>query len=130
MLTESMSVPFTFTDLYGGFAEGTGIARLDPAGLILEFEVKEALFGLLKSDVRQVMIPTTEMASIDLAKGWLRTKIIVRTNSLRTASEVPGSQGAEIVLCVARKHRALAQELVSTLNLTLCAHHLKQMEDS
>ncbi len=130
MLTESISLPFTLREVYKGFAEGRGVLRANPDGLILEFQVKDALFGLLSSGVKEVGIRIDEIASIDLRKGWIRTTVIIRAVSLKTLCDVFGNEGAEIALRVSRKDRALAEELVSMLNLRICAQDLKKMEDS
>lgn len=130
MLTESISLPFTFTQVYQGFGEDGGVLRATPEGLTLEFEVKEALLGLLKSGVKEISIPMREIASVTLKKGWFRTRLIIRATHLKTLREVEGNQGAEITLRVSRKDRALADELVAMLNLRLCAQDLKKMEES
>jgi hypothetical protein len=130
MLTESISLPFDLPGVYQGLAEGRGMLRAHRDGLILEFQVKDSIFGMLTSDVKEVTLPIEEIASLELRKGWIRTRITIRTTSLKTLSAVIGSQGAEITLRVSRKHRALAEELASMLNLRLCALDLKKMEES
>jgi hypothetical protein len=130
MLTDSICLPFGLPEVYQGFAEGNGILRASQDGLILEFQVKDSLLGLLASDVKEVVVPIEEIASLELRKGWIRTRIIIRATSLKTLSDVTGNQGAEITLSVSRKHRALAEDLVSMLSLRLCARDLKKLQES
>ena len=85
-----ISLPFKIPDAYKGFAEASGIEKASRAGLILEFEIKDGLFGVLRSGVRDVRNPLSDIASVNLQKGWFRTKLVVRVKSLSALSEVPG----------------------------------------
>jgi len=45
------NLPFTIPDLYADFAEAQGIARLDDDILILEYQTKDSIVGMIKSDI-------------------------------------------------------------------------------
>jgi hypothetical protein len=130
MLYDSITMPVEFPEVYHGFAEAKGLVRSNPAGLVLEYEVKDAMFGLVKSDVKSLHIPLEELAEVHLTKGWFRTHLTLRAKRLQTLADLPGSNSAEITLKLARKDRSLAEQLVSFLNLRICEHDLKRMSDN
>lgn len=128
MLAESVSVPFTIPHLYGGLGEGSGIATAGRDGLSLEFETKDAVLGMMKSGVRDVTLALGDLVSVKLDKSWTNTKIVVRARSMKALADVPGSEGGEVTLYVARKDRALAERLVSVLTFELSEHALQQAD--
>lgn len=129
MLFDSITMPVELPEVYQGFAEAKGLVRSTPSGLVLEYEVKDAMFGLIKSDVKHLQIPLEELAEVNLTKGWFRTHMTLRTKRLQTLADLPGSSQAQITLKLARKDRSLAEQLVSFLNLRICEHDLQKMSD-
>jgi hypothetical protein len=83
----------------------------------------------MKSGIKDVTIPLSQIASITLNKGMWSTKIIVRGKSLRTVAEIPGCEREQAVLCIDRKDRDLAENFVLTLQLHLSEQALKQIEE-
>lgn len=61
-------------------------ARRAGADLILELEVKDGFFGMLKSGVREVRIPFDDLADLELHKGWFSTKLCIRTRRMTVSS--------------------------------------------
>jgi hypothetical protein len=118
------SLPFSIPHVYEGLANAKGIARVEAAQLILEFEVKDGLFGMIKSGVREVRIPFDDLADLELHKGWFGTKLSIRTRRMATSSQIPGSEAGIARLHVARKDRPTAEMLVSTLLLDLSERQL------
>jgi hypothetical protein len=47
MPDQSITLPFKVPDLFGGFAEGKGLAKASPSELVLEFVVKDTVLDLL-----------------------------------------------------------------------------------
>jgi len=114
------AVPFDYEELYGGLANCHGLVRLDRKDLCLEFQVKDAVVGVLKSDVKEVRIPTSELASVRLEHHWfgLSTKLAIQTNRLEAAKDVPGMNQGRLVLSIARRDRPAAERLVAELALS------------
>jgi hypothetical protein len=127
MLPQFVSLPFSIPDVYQGFAEAGGIIKASKAGLILEFEVKDALVGMLKSGINEVQIPTNEISFIDLKAGWFRTRLIIRTRSMATLGNIPGSKPGQIALRIARKDRDIAKRLVSVLMMSMAERELDSL---
>ncbi len=116
MLAGSISLPFSMSGLYGGFGGLQGIVRLDECALVLEFEVSDAVLGLLKSQIKKIEIPLQEIQSARMEKGWFSATLTIRVNNLAVLSEVPGSEGGEAELEISRKDRPQAELLVLALN--------------
>lgn len=115
------TVPFTLDHVWGGFGEGAGLLHDEGNQLRLEFEVKDGVFGAIKSGVKQVQIPFDDLVSVTLTKGWLGTswlgvKIVIQARRMDVFQEVPGASQGKIELCVSRKHVAAAEKFVDNLH--------------
>jgi hypothetical protein len=115
------TVPFTLEQVWGGFGEGSGLIHDEGDRLRLEFEVKDGVFGAIKSGVKQVEIPFDELVSVTLTKGWLGTnwlgvKIVIQTKRMDALKDVPSASQGRIALCVARKNVAAAEKFVDNLH--------------
>jgi len=127
MLPEFVSLPFSIPNLYQGLAEARGILRTNAAGLVLEFEVKDGVVGMLKSGIKEVRLAIDEVSHIDLKEGWFRTRVFIRANRLAALSSIPGNESGKIALQIARKDRTLAKALVSGLKLSLSEKELERL---
>ncbi len=115
------AVPFTLGSLYGGFGQGEGLLREEGDHLCLEFQVKDAVAGILKSGVRRARIPLKDLVSVTLTKGWLGTTWLGVTINLQAARmetfrDVPGATQGRIELHVARKDCDAAERFVAGLH--------------
>ena len=112
---EATRLPFSIPGTYQGFAEVAGLATLDGDALVLEFEVKDAVLGLLRSGVEAVRLPVDDLASVSLDQSWLHADLVVRARSMRSVRELPGSRQGQVSLRIARRDRATAEEFTATL---------------
>ena len=124
---ELPSLPFVIPNVYEGLAVARGMARASRGGLILEFEVKDSLVGMIRSGVREIQIAIDDLDRLDLRKGWFRTRLFVRTRRMVTLDKVPGHQAGIIELRIKREDRAAAQALVSQLMLMLSERELERL---
>lgn len=112
-------VPFTI-DVFGGLGTCEGLLLGEPDCLSLQFQVKDAVLGVLAGEVRQVRVPLDKLVSVTLTKGWLGTtwlgvKIVIQAAELEPLADVPGMSQGRVELCIARKDRAAAEEFVDDL---------------
>ncbi|MGO9464461.1 MAG: hypothetical protein ACLQIB_46875 [Isosphaeraceae bacterium] len=112
-------VPVALPSHYQGLAESSGLLRDDGGDLVLEYQSKDAVVGILKSGVRQARIPRDMIASVAIEIGWfgLGTKVVIQTTSMQPIADVPGMDRGRLVLGVARKDRASAERLAAALSL-------------
>jgi len=122
------TVPFIIPEINSGFQQAEGLLKLAKEQLELEFEVKDAILGLIKSGVKDAVIPFSELKSIEFKKGWFSTKIILEGTSMKTFNELPGSELATCTLKVKRKHREDAERLISQARLQLSEYKLDQFD--
>ena len=122
------TVPFIIPEINSGFQQAEGLLKLATEQLELEFEVKDAILGLIKSGVKDAVIPFSELKSIEFKKGWFSTKIVLEGTSMKTFNELPGSELATCTLKVKRKHRDDAESLISQARLQLSEYKLDQFD--
>ena len=115
MSNQSITLPFRVPDLFAGFAEGKGLAKPGPAELTLELVVKDTVVNVIKSDVKQISVPRAEIASVSLRRGWFGAKVLIRVKSLSWLADLPGCEGGEVWLYIARRDRDLAAAFVKAL---------------
>ena len=116
MSEQFTTMAFSVDDLYGGFAQGTGLAKASPSELVLEFIVKDSLFEVLKSRVKEIRIPRSEIDSVWLKSGWFGTSVRIRVKSLKWLAELRGGDNGEVTLHVGRRERQRAAEFVAVLS--------------
>jgi hypothetical protein len=119
MLPAGFSLPFSIHHTYQGLAIVNGVLQTSETDLIVEYETKDAVVGMVKSGIRQVRIPGSELSTVVLKAGWFRTRLFIRTKGMAALAGVPGNEAGQVVLTIARKDRKAAQALVSALLLYL-----------
>ncbi len=124
----AVSVPFFF-DVYEGFGQVAGILSTTKTGLSLQYEIRDALIGTIKTDLRKIFCSYADIADLDVKAGWFRTRIFIRLNTMESLKDIPMTHAGEMVLSVKRKHREAAVELVSRAKLSLSEYHLEMLEN-
>ena len=109
-------IPFSL-EIFGGLGECNGLLKHEEKYLSLEFQMQDAVAGILKSDVKHVKIPLDDLVSLMLTQGWLGTnwlgvKLVIQTNRLDTLKDVPGMSQGRIELSIARKDVEDAEQFV------------------
>jgi hypothetical protein len=110
MPDQIITLPFSVPDLLAGFAEGNGLAKGSPAELTLEFVVKDSFLNLLKSGMKEIRIPRSEIDAVRFKRGWFGAKVCIRVKSLKWLADLPGCDSGEVTLHIARRDRDLAGE--------------------
>jgi hypothetical protein len=108
------SVPFTI-NVYGGLGECDGLLRPDGDALVLEFQVRDSMFGLIRGKATTVRIPLADLEAVELRRVWLmRTRaLVIQARSLLTVAAVPGSRQGRVELAIARADVPAAERLVA-----------------
>jgi hypothetical protein len=115
MPDESITLPFKVPDLFAGFAEGKGLAKVTAAELILEFIVKETVLEIFKSGMKEIHIPRSEVDVVRFKRGWFGAKVCIRFKSMKWLAELPGCEHGEVILHIARRDRDRAAAFVHML---------------
>ena len=88
--------------------------------LRFEFQIKDSISGMIKSSVKQVRVPVTQIETVQLHKGlfgckWGGVRIVMQSVDLNTFKEIPGMSHGKIELHVARENVEQAQAFVDGL---------------
>ena len=123
-----MSIPFVLPEMYHGLAEGHGRLHVGEEGLRLEYRVKDAVFGLLKSSVREVFLPYDDIEEFEYREGWFRRRFFIHIRSMHTASDFPGAEEGRIVLRFRKLPKERLRSISSHISLHLSEHRLRQLD--
>jgi hypothetical protein len=82
-----------FADAFEGLGDVRGILLFDGRQLRLDFQTSDALFGLLKSDAKQLLVPLHAVEKVRCGLGWfwLHPYIELELNDFALLSKLPGS---------------------------------------
>lgn len=125
------TIPFTLDEGYGGLAKTDGMMRLESDALVLEFQTKDSIVGLLKSEVKEVRIPFSEIESAHFKKGFhglTPSHLTFSLRSMKYAGAIPGVEQGALKLPIAKQHREAAARLASTFTLQQSQQQLEQMK--
>jgi hypothetical protein len=113
-----MSVPFKM-DAYEGLAETEGVVHLEPDALVLEFQTRDGIFGVVKTDVKEIRISIEDLVSVEVRKHVFSTKLKICTRSMKALADCPGNRAGEAELGIKRKHREAAEELAMDASIRI-----------
>lgn len=128
MLNSRMSIPFKIPELYHGLAEGHGRLHVGEEGLRLEYRVKDAVFGVLKSRVKDVFIPYSEIEHVEFRERWFRRRFHIHTHSLQALADFPGADDGCIELNVRKVDRQRIREIHSHITLRMSEQKLREID--
>lgn len=111
------TVPFKFSQVFGGLADGEGLLHNEGTHLSLEYQVTDGILGLLKTDVVRVHLPKDQVASVTLARGWFGTvKIVIQATNMDAFQNVPTASQGRVELSIKRKDHEAAEDFVESLH--------------
>ena len=117
ILVLMFQVVFRMSDTHAGFGRCDGILSVRPEALHFEFQSKVA--GILRSAVKSLVVPITDIVSVDYRSGFFSNRVVIRFKSLQSTQDFPKSDGNEVTLEIRRRDRAEAKSLVSEVKLLL-----------
>lgn len=121
-------IPFHL-DVNQGFAEAQGLIHIKKNSLVLEYEVKDAFGGFIKSELKETEIPFDEIESLTYKKGFWGAKVLIDGNSMRTFEDVPGAEQGSCTLKIKRKDRDQAQQSISSARVVLSEYKLNKLDE-
>lgn len=123
------TVPFKPSDQLGGLAECSGMLALERSSIVVEFQSKDALIGVLKSKIKRIEIPFDKIEVITLKNSLFGARIVLRVSDFELQSRVPSPGCGDIVFKIRRKYSLDATELVSAVQLGIADQKLKRIEE-
>ena len=122
------SLPFYMDDLNGGFMKLEGILRVESGKLHFEFQKKDVFFEAYKSDLMTIAIDLSEISMMEYKKGLFTSKLIIYSKRAAAFKELPGNDLTERILKVKKKHREIAANISSNINLELSEQRLSELK--
>lgn len=110
-----LRLPFSIPDLYAGFARAHGMARFDGKEVNIEFEVRDEIAGVIRSDVKDAAVGVQDILSIQLKRGWWKHQVLIQTDYLKVG-EIPNMERGQIRLHIARGDLEIAERFVAAVD--------------
>jgi hypothetical protein len=126
MISNEYAVAFTLPDA-NDFVEASGLLRYDSSGVHLEFQTKDALFGVIKSGVKSVHITHAQLRALHYRKSWFRHFIILQTKDMKSLKDVPGAESGEVRLKIKKSDMDQAQSMGMHVSSALTDARLKRL---
>ena len=112
----SISLPFRIKSVFEGLAESNGLLISNRDGLKIQIQTKDAIFGAIKSDVKEINIPLVQIEEIGFKKGIFGSKLTLRVADLFLLEDVPGQDSGEITVSIDKKNVAKAEKFVASVS--------------
>ena len=122
------SIPIQFPQIYEGFANAEGVLRISSDALTLEFQVKDNILGVMKSDVRTAAIPFDRIDEVDFRSSIFRTVLNIRVSSMQIVEDVPGSKQGKVSLKIPRRYKKEASEIAHEASIRSSQSKLDRLE--
>jgi hypothetical protein len=128
MYSSNLRLHFTTDDAYSGLAKVEGILRAEKNRLILEYQVKDNLIGVIKSSPKELRIPFEELSEVTYKLNWFVSRFRLHINSMKILGEFPVGKDGVISLRIRRKQKEMAKDLISYINLRLSEIRLDRLD--
>ena len=122
------ALPFYDNELNGGFMTMEGILRIEKGEIHIEYQKKDAIVELVKSNVKSISIDLNDIDLIEYKKNLFGARLIFHAKRATVFEDFPGSDLLVRTLKVKRKHRDIAANLASNVNLYLSELKLKELD--
>lgn len=127
MDTSTYIVPFTLAQSDNFLTESSGLLRLEGRTLVMEYQTRDAVMGVIKSGVKEIRLDLADLQSISFKKGLFSNTLKLQSRVMRTFEKVPGSQHGMLELAIKRGDRQTAEYLVSAANLRVSELRIESM---
>jgi hypothetical protein len=129
-MTTIPKIPFSM-DAWGGLGQMNGLARVDERGIVLEYQTKDNLVEVIKTDLKESCIAFADIENVTYYKGWFGffASFTVVAHSLAAVQNIPGGEGHHVTIGVARKDREKTKQFVSHIS-TLLTERMLALETS
>lgn len=118
------SLPFQ-NSAYEGFGVIEGRLRPTAGSLVLEYHVKDSVFGAFKSDLKMISIPFDKLESIRYRRARLgRPSIELDVTDASLLKDIPGVAVGSLTLKLLRAAKPHAEAVIRRIELRLAEHRL------
>jgi len=123
----TLSTPFRINEVFAGFAETHGIIRIVDEELNVEFQTKDSLAGIIKSDVKCVTIDFDKIEQVEFKKRFFGNRLLFRFSSLMVAEELPCKDPGCFEVVIDRKDVGAAESVAAKVNLAVTEKKIRDI---
>lgn len=128
MMPMERDLPFKTDQAYHGFAEIQGLLHVERDHLLLEFEMKDSILGVLKSGAKELKISYLDLNQVEYQRSLFRSRLILKVNNMRVLSAFPGAKDGVIAMKIQRKYKTEVEDIVPYVNMRIADLKLEQLE--
>lgn len=123
-----LRVPFKIPSLYADLGEAEGVLSMEDDHLSIEIQTRDAIIGLIKSGVKEINIPISELAEVLFESKLFSKKLVVRGRKMSTLSKIPGCESGELKLNIDRKNKDAATAFATDIGIRIQEERLKRID--
>lgn len=123
------SIPFKISDVFMDLAEVEGMLSLEGDNLIIEYQTKDGILGILKTQLKELRISVGDLDSIEYRKKVLKGLVDIRGKKMSVFANFPGSQHGNIRLKINKDHRDAAEQFVEDVSLRISEYKVRHIDD-
>lgn len=124
-------VPFTIeNEAHMGMSETQGIIFSDGTNLIIEYQIVDAIVGLVKTDVKEIAISIADLWTLKFRKKYfgLATRVYLRSRRQRVVEGLPESRQGEVEFRIKRRDREAAENFCLAMEQIIMRHRNELVE--
>ena len=114
---EKHRLPFSITEVYGGFVRIDGILIVEEEHLLFEYQMADNMVGAVRGKIQTRKVRYQDIEAVESKTGWFSTWIEFRAKSLRTFDKFPQKDGANLKIAIEKKHRKRMDSALSEIEL-------------
>tara|TARA_B110000037_G_C17127730_1_gene509123 strand:- start:6077 stop:6460 length:384 start_codon:yes stop_codon:yes gene_type:complete len=123
-------VQFRTDDPKFGLTQAIGFIWEDRDGIHIEYQVSDIILNVIKSDLKDVFIPYSQIASIVYKKSWLgKGKIIISLSSLKGLDKIMFLETTTLKISVKKDQKSNCLEFEANANLFLSTDRVAQLDE-
>jgi hypothetical protein len=113
-----------------GLTLARGFAWHTKEGLMFEYQVSDSIMELLKSELKELFVPYSQVQQISHKNSWFSGgTVYVQLSSLKNLEDAPFLEQTELCLELERKHKTAGKEFAVSAQLELSNYKFDQMDE-
>lgn len=123
-------VQFKTDDRKLGLTQAIGFIWEEREGIHIEYQVSDNILNVLKSDLKNVFIPYSQIESILFKKSWLGNgTLIISLSSLKGLDKIMFLEATTLKIKVKKDQKTKCLDFESNGNLSLSTDRVAQLDD-
>jgi len=114
---ERLQLPFTVSEIYGGFARVDGLLLVCEKHLEFEYQTSDNVLGAVRGKIQKRKVRYADLESVRSKLGWFSCWIEFHARSLKTFASFPQKDRTAFRITVEKKHKARMNSALSEIEL-------------